>query len=326
MRTRTLGGRIEVAEIGYGCMGLSGTYGPTEEAAAIAVLRAAVDAGVTMLDTADAYGPFTNEALVGRALKGLRSEVLVATKFGQRTMPDGSRTICGRPEYVREACDASLKRLGIDHIDLYYQHRVDKGVPIDETVDAMAALIKAGKVRFLGLSEASAANIRRAHRIHPITAVQSELSLWSRQDEQDILPVCRELNIGYVAYSPLGRGFLTGTVQSAKELEPGDVRRLFPRFAEANIDRNVQLARRIGELAARRGVTAAQLARAWTLHKGRDIVPIPGTRSPARLRENLAAAAIELSDAEMQALEELAPVGAAAGDRYGAPMMQHIDR
>jgi len=326
MRTRTLGGRIEVAEIGYGCMGLSGTYGPTEEAAAIAVLRAAVDAGVTMLDTADAYGPFTNEALVGRALKGLRSEVLVATKFGQRTMPDGSRTICGRPEYVREACDASLKRLGIDHIDLYYQHRVDKGVPIDETVDAMAALIKAGKVRFLGLSEASAANIRRAHRIHPITAVQSELSLWSRQDEQDILPVCRELNIGYVAYSPLGRGFLTGTVQSAKELEPGDVRRLFPRFAEANIDRNVQLARRIGELAARRGVTAAQLALAWTLHKGRDIVPIPGTRSPARLRENLAAAAIELSDAEMQALEELAPVGAAAGDRYGAPMMQHIDR
>jgi aryl-alcohol dehydrogenase-like predicted oxidoreductase len=326
MKTRSLAGKLDVAEIGYGCMGLSGTYGTADEADAIAVLRNAVDAGVTLFDTADAYGPFTNEVLVGRALKGLRNRVTVATKFGQRTLPDGSRTICGRPEYVREACEASLKRLGIDHIDLYYQHRVDKTVPIDETVDAMADMVKAGKVRFIGLSEASGANIRRAHRVHPLTAVQSELSLWSRQDEQDILPLCAELGVAYVAYSPLGRGFLAGTVSASADLPQNDVRRMFPRFAEGNIERNLQIARQLGEMAAQRGVSPAQLALAWVLRKGPGIVPIPGTRSAARLLENLAAAEIALSESDMRLIEELAPVGAAAGERYWPAMMQTIDR
>jgi len=326
MKRRTLGGRLAVSEIGYGCMGLSGTYGAASDEQSIAVLRKAVALGIDMLDTADAYGPFHNEEVVGKALKGMRDKAIVATKFGQVRKPDGSRTICGTPEYVREACDASLKRLGIDVIDLYYQHRVDKTVPIEDTVGAMAGLVKAGKVRYLGLSEVSAANLRRAHEVHPITAVQSELSLWSRQDEVDILPACRELGVGYVAYAPLGRGFLTGTVQTQDALEASDVRRMMPRFNADNIGHNMQLARRLAELARAKGATPAQLAIAWVLAKGPDVVPIPGTRNEARLAENIKAADIALSAAELASLDEAAPIGAAKGDRYGAMMMGTIDR
>ncbi|MCL4801811.1 MAG: aldo/keto reductase [Burkholderiales bacterium] len=326
MKQRTLGGRLAVAEIGYGCFGLSGVYGAADDAQSIAVIRKAIELGVTMLDTADAYGPFHNEELVGRALKGIRDKVVLATKFGQVRKPDGSRTICGTPEYVREACDASLKRLGVDVIDLYYQHRVDKTVPIEDTVGAMAALVTAGKVRHLGLSEVGPATLRRAHKVHPITAVQSELSLWSRDDETDVLPACRELGVGYVAYSPLGRGFLTGKVTAPDAFEPQDVRRTMPRFDAGNLGHNVELARRIGELARAKGATPAQLALAWVLAKGRDIVPIPGTRREARLVENLKAAEVALSAAEVAQLEAAAPIGAVRGDRYGAWMMGTIDR
>lgn len=326
MKTQTLGRALVVSEIGYGCMGLSGVYGASDEAAGIAVIRRAVEAGVTLIDTADAYGPFTNEVLVGKALKGIRDRVVLITKFGQRVMPDGSRAICGTPEYVREACDASLQRLGVDRIDLYFQHRVDKSMPIEETIGAMAGLIDAGKVRYLGLSEASPATIRRAHKVHPITAVQSELSLWSREDEADVLPTCRELGIGYVAYSPLGRGFLTGAALSADQLDPKDVRRGMPRFASENATHNRMIADRLAEIATSKGVTPAQLALAWVLHRGQDIVPIPGTRSETRLLENLAAASISLTAQELKGLEEAAPPGFARGDRYGAPMMRTIDR
>jgi len=326
MKQRTLGGKLKVSAIGYGCMGLSGTYGTANDEQSIALLRKVVDLGINMLDTADAYGPFHNEEVVGKALKGIRDKVILATKFGQVRKPDGTRTICGTPEYVREACDASLKRLGIDRIDLYYQHRVDKSVPIEDTVGAMAELVKAGKVRYLGLSEVSAANLRRAHKVHPITAVQSELSLWSRQDEADILPACRELGVGYVAYSPLGRGFLTGTVQAPDALESNDVRRMMPRFNADNIGHNMQIAKQLAELARAKGVTPAQLAIAWVLAKGDDIVPIPGSRSQARVAENIAATEIALSAAEIKALDALAPATGVKGDRYGAAMMGAIDR
>ncbi len=326
MKQRTLGGRLAVAEIGYGCFGLSGVYGAADDAQSIAVIRKAVELGVTMLDTADAYGPFHNETLVGRALQGIRDKVIVATKFGQVRKPDGSRTVCGTPQYVREACEASLKRLGIETIDLYYQHRLDKTVPIEDTVGAMAELVRAGKVRLLGLSEVGPATLRRAHKVHPITAVQSELSLWSRQDVSVVLPVCRELGVGYVAYSPLGRGFLTGTVTAPAELEQNDVRRTMPRFDAGNIAENREITRRIGELARAKGATAAQLAIAWVLAKGPDIVPIPGTRSEARLAENLQAAEIALSPAEVAQLEAAAPAGSVKGERYGAWMMGTIDR
>jgi aryl-alcohol dehydrogenase-like predicted oxidoreductase len=326
MKTRTLAGTLSVAEIGYGCMGLSGTYGPAEEAEASAVLLGAVEAGVTLFDTADAYGPFTNEVLVGKVLRGVRNRLVIATKFGQRLMPDGSRTICGRPEYVRKACEDSLQRMGLEHIDLYFQHRVDKTVPIEETVGAMSDLVRTGKVRHIGLSEASAATIRRAHRVHPLTAVQSELSLWSRQDEADILPVCKELGVGYVAYSPLGRGFLTGSVDSPEALGPGDVRRMMPRFAEGNIERNRTRGEALGAFAAARGITPAQLALAWVLSRGEHIVPIPGTRSLKRLGENLAAARAALSAQDLERLDVLAPPGSTAGERYADPMMTHIER
>ena len=326
MKQRTLGGKLKVSAIGYGCMGLSGTYGTANDEQSIALLRKVVDLGINMLDSADAYGPFHNEEVVGKALKGIRDKVILATKFGQVRKPDGTRTICGTPEYVREACDASLKRLGIDRIDLYYQHRVDKSVPIEDTVGAMAELVKAGKVRYLGLSEVSAANLRRAHKVHPITAVQSELSLWSRQDEADILPACRELGVGYVAYSPLGRGFLTGTVQAPDALEANDVRRMMPRFNADNIGHNMQIAKQLAELARAKGVTPAQLAIAWVLAKGDDVVPIPGSRSEARVKENIAAAEIKLSAAEIKALDALAPTTVVKGDRYGAAMMGAIDR
>lgn len=326
MKQRTLGGKLKVSAIGYGCMGLSGTYGTANDEQSIALLRKVVDLGINMLDSADAYGPFHNEEVVGKALQGIRDKVILATKFGQVRKPDGTRTICGTPEYVREACDASLKRLGIDRIDLYYQHRVDKSVPIEDTVGAMAGLVKAGKVRYLGLSEVSAANLRRAHKVHPITAVQSELSLWSRQDEADILPACRELGVGYVAYSPLGRGFLTGTVQAPDALEANDVRRMMPRFNADNIGHNMQIAKQLAELARAKGVTPAQLALAWVLAKGDDVVPIPGSRSEARVKENIAAAEIKLSAAEIKALDGLAPTTVVKGDRYGAAMMGAIDR
>jgi aryl-alcohol dehydrogenase-like predicted oxidoreductase len=326
MKQRTLGGRLAVSEIGYGCFGLSGVYGAADDQKSIAVIHKAVELGVTMLDTADSYGPFHNEELVGKALKGIRDKVIVATKFGQVRLPDGSRTIRGTPEYVREACEASLKRLGIDRIDLYYQHRVDKNVPIEDTVGALAELVKAGKVRYLGLSEVGPANLRRAHKVHPITAVQSELSLWSRQDETDILPACRELGVGFVAYSPLGRGFLTGTVQAPDKLEASDVRRTMPRFEAENLGHNLELARRIAELARAKGVTPAQLALAWVLAKGPDVVPIPGTRSEARLVENLKAAEVVLSAADVRALDAAAPIGVVKGERYGAWMMGTIDR
>ena len=326
MKQRTLGGKITVAEIGYGCFGLSGVYGAADDAESIAIIRKAVELGVTMIDTADAYGPFHNEELVGKALKGIRDKVILATKFGQRFNPDGTRSICGTPDYVRSACEASLKRLGVDSIDLYYQHRVDKTVPIEDTVGAMAELVKAGKVRHLGLSEVSAANLRRAHKVHPIAAVQSELSLWSRQDEADVLPACRELGVGYVAYSPLGRGFLTGTVESSEKFEAKDVRRTMPRFNAENLDHNLQVVWRLEELARAKGATPAQLALAWVLAKGENVVPIPGTRREARLVENLKAADIKLAAADIKSLETLAAAGAVKGERYGAMMMGTVDR
>jgi aryl-alcohol dehydrogenase-like predicted oxidoreductase len=326
MKQRTLGGKITVAEIGYGCFGLSGVYGAADDNESIAIIRKAVELGVTMIDTADSYGPFHNEELVGKALKGIRDKVLLATKFGQRFHPDGTRTMCGTPDYVRSACEASLKRLGVDTIDLYYQHRVDKTVPIEDTVGAMAGLVKAGKVRHLGLSEVSVANLRRAHKVHPIAAVQSELSLWSRQDEADILPACRELGVGYVAYSPLGRGFLAGKVESSEKFEAKDVRRTMPRFSAENLDHNLQVVWRLEELARAKRATPAQLALAWVLAKGEDVLPIPGTRRQERLVENLKAAEITLTAADIKALESLAAADAVKGERYGAFMMGTVDR
>ncbi len=326
MKNRTLGGKLAVSEIGYGCFGLSGVYGAANDAESIALVRKAVELGVTMIDTSDSYGPFHNEELLSKALSGIRDKVILATKFGQRFNPDGTRSMCGTPEYVHSACEGSLKRLKVDRIDLYYQHRVDKSVAIEETVGAMAELVKAGKVRYLGLSEVSAANLKRAHKVHPITAVQSELSLWSRQDEADILPACRELGVGYVAYSPLGRGFLTGAVESSERFEEKDVRRTMPRFSAANLDHNLHLVWQLGELARAKGATPAQLALAWVLAKGPDVVPIPGTRREARLVENLAAADIKLSAADLKSLEEIAKIGVVKGERYGEMMMGTVDR
>lgn len=326
MRMRKLGSGLEVAEIGFGCMALSGVYGPAEDARSIELLHEAIDQGVTMLDTADAYGPFHNEELLGKALVGVRDRVVLATKFGQRKNADGTRTVCGTPEYVREACDASLARLRVDHVDLYYQHRVDKTVPIEETVGAMADLVEEGKVRYLGLSEVSESNLRRANRVHPIAAVQSELSLWTREDQTTILPVCRELGVGYVAYSPLGRGFLATPVGAAETLDAKDLRKTMPRFAAQNAGHNRRLAERVYALAAANGVTPAQLALAWVLHLGDNVVPIPSTRSARHLAENLSAARIALTPSDVAALEEAAPLGFTQGDRYPAATMGLIDR
>lgn len=309
---------MEVAQIGLGCMGMSEFYGPGDENEARATIARALELGVTMLDTADMYGPYTNEELVGRAIAGRREEVVLATKFGLVRDPENpaARSINGRPEYVRRACDASLRRLGTDYIDLYYQHRVDPQVPIEETVGAMGELVEAGKVRFLGLSEAGPETIRRAHAVHPLSALQSEYSLWSRDIEEEVLPTIRELGIGLVAYSPLGRGFLTGAIKSPEDLAEGDFRRSNPRFAGENFERNLKLVDKVRELAAEKGCTAAQLALAWVLHRGQDIVPIPGTKRVRYLEENLAAAEVELSEAELAAIDEIAPPGAAAGERY----------
>ena len=314
-----LGQGLEVSAVGLGCMGMSAWYGETDEAESVATIHRALEIGVTFIDTADVYGAAfgDNERLVGRALAGRRDEAILATKFANALNPDGSRRIDGRPEYVREAIDASLTRLGVDHVDLYYQHRVDANTPIEETVGAMAELVTAGKVRHLGLSEASAATIRRAHAVHPISALQSEYSLWTRDLEGEILDTCRELGIGLVSYSPLGRGFLAGRFVSAEELEDGDFRRTNPRFTGENLEQNRRLAERVRELAAAKGVTAAQYALAWVLSRGTDVVPIPGTKRRSYLEENAAAAGVEFSPDELALLEEEFPRGVAAGDRYG---------
>ncbi|MDQ0665549.1 aryl-alcohol dehydrogenase-like predicted oxidoreductase [Arthrobacter ulcerisalmonis] len=323
MKTRTIG-QLTVSALGLGCMGMSEFYGDGDEQESIATIHEFLDAGGSLLDTADMYGPFTNEQLVGRAIAGRREDVVLATKFGNERREDGSWVgINGRPDYVRSACDASLQRLGVDHIDLYYQHRVDKTVPIEDTVGAMAELVQAGKVRHLGLSEASAETIRRAHAVHPITALQTEYSLWEREPETKVFPVLAELGIGFVPYSPLGRGFLTGQIRSVDDFAEDDFRRHSPRFQGGNFTRNLELVDRVKELADRKQCTPGQLALAWLLAQGEHIVPIPGTKRRERLRENLGAVDVELSQDELQLLDQLAPAGATAGARY--PNMSTID-
>ncbi len=318
MEQRTLGGNLTVSALGLGCMGMSDFYGGRDEQRAIDTIHRAIDLGVTFLDTADMYGPFTNEQLVGKAIHDRRDRVVLATKFGNERRPDGSWVgINGRPEYVRAACDASLQRLGVDVIDLYYQHRVDRTVPIEETWGAMRELVDAGKVRHLGISEAAPATIRRAHAVHPIAALQTEWSLWTRDVEaNDVLATVRELGIGFVAYSPMGRGFLSGAIRSVEGLEPGDYRRNSPRFKDGNIEQNLELLDRLEAFASRKGITPAQLALAWLLAQGHDVVPIPGTKRIERLEENVAAASVTFTPEELAELDGLAPVGATAGDRY----------
>ena len=331
-QTRTLGSgsnalnSLSVSAVGLGCMGMSEFYGTTDEAQSTETIRRALDIGVTFLDTADVYGPFTNERLVGAAIADRRDEVQLATKFGNERAEDGTRIgINGRPEYVRRACDASLQRLGVDHIDLYYQHRIDRSTPIDETWGALAELVAAGKGRHLGISEASAATIRAAHAVHPITALQSEWSLWTRDvEENDVLATVRELGIGFVAYSPIGRGFLSGEIRTVDDLAPDDFRRHNPRFQGENLTKNLELVDKVREIAAEKGVTATQLALAWVLAQGEDVVPIPGTKRVRYLEENAAAADVVLDKEDLQRLDEVVPVGVAAGDRY--PDMSPIDR
>jgi aryl-alcohol dehydrogenase-like predicted oxidoreductase len=328
MNTRTLGpDGPEVSAIGLGCMGMSAFYGATDEGEAIRTIHRSLDLGCNFLDTSDMYGPHTNERLVGSAIDGRRDEVFLATKFAIKLEQgeDGKpvRSIDGRPEYVRSACDASLERLGVEHIDLYYQHRVDPNTPIEDTVGAMAELVAAGKVRYLGLSEASAQTIRRAHAIHPITAVQTEYSLWTRDVEAEILPTLQELGIALVAYSPLGRGFLSGRFSSPEELDEGDFRRYGPRFTGENLKHNTDLVQRVRELAQEKGIAAGQLALAWVLHRGEHIVPIPGTKRVSYLEENLAAADVQLSVEDVQRIAELVP--AAAGERYDPQGMRSVN-
>ena len=324
---RQLGAQgLQVCAIGLGCMGMSDFYGPADDQVSLKVLNRAIDIGVNFLDTADMYGMGSNERLLAQVLKTRRSEVVLATKFGHVRGPDGAvLRIDGSPEYVKSACEASLQRLGVDHIDLYYQHRVDRKVPIEETVGAMAELVKAGKVRHLGLSEAAAATVRRAAKVHPIAALQSEYSLWSRDVEQEVLPVCEELGIGLVAYSPLGRGFLTGDIKSVNELDPGDYRRQNPRFQADNLPANLALVEALKEIAKARGCTAAQLALAWLLHRSPHVVPIPGTRSIARLEENAAAAAIALTDVEERKIADVLSERTVAGTRYPSAGMANVN-
>lgn len=327
MMQRTLGSSgLVVSALGLGCMSMSSWYGPADEAEAIATIHRAHDLGVTLLDTADVYGDSHNEQLVGKAVHGFRGEMVIATKFGNARDKDGKHYIDGRPEYVRQACDASLRRLGVDDIDLYYQHRVDPAIPIEETVGAMADLVRVGKVRHLGLSEAAPATIRRAHRVHPIAALQTEYSLWTRDCEHEVLATCRELRIGFVAYSPLGRGFLTGAVRSPDDLAADDRRRVHPRFSPDNLARNLRLVDRLREMAKAKGCTLAQLVLAWVLAQGSDIVPIPGAKRRAHLEENLRALEVELTPADLAAIDEIAPHGVAAGARYPEGAMKAVNR
>ncbi|WP_018915411.1 aldo/keto reductase [Thiomonas sp. FB-6] len=316
-----------VSALGLGCMGMSEFYGPSDDARSLATIERALDLGVNLLDTADMYGAGHNEQLLGRAIRARRDEVVLATKFGNMRGPNREFLgVNGRPEYVREACDASLRRLGVDHIDLYYQHRVDPAVPIEDTVGAMAELVRAGKVRWLGLSEAAPATIRRAHAVHPISALQTEYSLWSREPEDELLDTVRELGIGFVAYSPLGRGFLTGSIRKAEDLDAGDFRRNSPRFQSEALDANLRLADRVRSIAAERGCTPAQLALAWLLARGEDVVPIPGTRSTQRLEENLGALDLRLNAEDVARLDRELPPGAARGERYPQASMRAVNR
>lgn len=327
MKTRQLGKELVVSELGLGCMGMSEFYAGRDEQEAIATIHLALDLGVTLLDTADMYGPFTNEQLVGRAIKDRRDRVVLATKFGNvRTEDGGWLGVSGKPDYVHQACDASLKRLGVDEIDLYYQHRVDPTVPIEETIGAMAQLVQQGKVRYLGMSEAAPETIRRAHAVHPIAALQTEYSLWSREPEDEILPTVRELGIGYVAYSPLGRGFLSGQFTSPDDFSEDDYRRNSPRFQGENFYKNLQLVEQVKAIAKEKGVTPSQLALAWLLARGDDIVPIPGTKRRKYLEENIAAADITLTPEDLSRIEEVAPKGIAAGSRYAQQHMSAVNR
>jgi aryl-alcohol dehydrogenase-like predicted oxidoreductase len=322
---RTLGkSTLAVSAIGLGCMSMSNTYGKSDEAECIAVVHRAIDLGVNFLDSSDMYGWGQNEELLGRALRGRRDQVVLATKFGNLRKPDGTAGVNGRPEYVPQACDASLKRLGVDTIDLYYQHRVDPSVPIEETVGAMSRLVQAGKVRFLGLSEAAPATVRRAHAVHPITALQSEFSLLYRVEAEETLPTLRELGIGFVAYSPLGRSLLTGGTRSAEDIPADDRRRDHPRFHEENLKKNLDLLRPLEDMARKKGCRPGQLALAWLLARDRSIVPIPGTKRKARLEENVAAAEVRLTPEEVASLQEAIPSGAAAGTRYPGPAMKSV--
>ena len=329
MKLRALGSQgLQASPMGLGCMGMSEFYGKGDDKESIATIHRALELGVTLLDTANVYGPFTNEELVGKAIKGKREKVVLATKFGIVRDPADpqKRGVNGKPEYVRSSCEASLRRLGIDVIDLYYLHRVDPNTPIEETVGAMAQLVKEGKVRYVGLSEASAQTIRRAHAVHPVSAIQSEYSLWTRDPEVEVLATCRELGIGFVPYSPLGRGFLTGQIKRFEDLAQDDYRRFNPRFQGENFQRNLDLVKRVEEVATKKGCKPSQLALAWVLAQGKDIVPIPGTKRRAYLEENVAALDIVLSLDDLTRIDEVAPRGAFAGSRYPEAMMQLVNR
>jgi aryl-alcohol dehydrogenase-like predicted oxidoreductase len=327
MQTRELGrSGLKVTEMGLGCMGMSAFYGARDDAESLRTLDRSLELGMTFLDTSDTYGPHTNELLVGKAIKGRREKFVIATKFGIVRGPGpNDRSINGRPEYVRQACDASLQRLGIEVIDLYYQHRVDHNVPIEDTVGAMAGLVKAGKVRHLGLSEAGPETIRRACKVHPIAALQTEYSLWSREPEDGLLALCRELGVGFVAYSPLGRGFLTGHIKSPDDFEPDDTRRMWPRFQGENFQKNLDLVKHLEEIAIRERCTPAQLALAWVLARGNDIVPIPGTKHRKYLEENFGALEVRLSADDLRRIDEVAPKGVAVGSRYPQALMGSIN-
>jgi len=327
MNERKLGNsRLRVSTVGLGCMGMSDFYGPRDDAESLATIHRALDLGVNFLDTSDAYGPHKNEELVGRAISDRRHQVVVATKFGIVRGSDGSRRIDGKPEYVRSACEASLKRLGVETIDLYYQHRVDPSVPIEDTVGAMARLVEEGKVRTLGLSEAGPETIRRAVKVHPIAALQTEYSLWSRDPEDDLLDLCKELDITFVAYSPLGRGFLTGEIKKFEDLAPDDFRRMSPRFQGENFQKNLALVDRIKAIAAEKGRTASQLALAWVIHRAGHIVTIPGTKRRKYLEENVGASEVKLSESDLRRIDEIAPRGVASGERYPAALMGSLNR